>query len=185
MSKENDKICFYLKHDDRASKEHINEFSQKKLLTVCIICTCFMLIEFIGGFWSKSLAIMTDAAHLLSDLVGFLISILALRISKNPPNLKYTFGYYRAEIVGALSSVTLIWILTILLLSESIKRIFDNHHKIDSEVMVYSASFGLMFNIVMAYILHSEVDCTLFRKEDVVIILIIRIFLHYLLTMIL
>ena len=47
----------------------------KKLTWVCVICTFFMIIEIIGGYLANSIAIMSDAAHLLSDLLGFIISI--------------------------------------------------------------------------------------------------------------
>jgi len=57
-----------------------NEKVIKKLLVVCTICTLFMICEIIGGYIANSLAIMTDAAHLLSDLLGFAISIGALLI---------------------------------------------------------------------------------------------------------
>jgi len=115
-----------------------------------------MLIEFVGGILANSIAIMTDAAHLLSDLFGFIISIVALNISKNPPDNFFSYGYYRAEIVGALGSVALIWILTVLLICESIGRIFDSHHRINGEVMLITSTIGLIFNGVMAYILHSS-----------------------------
>ena len=57
-----------------------NEKVIKKLLVVCTICILFMMCEIIGGYIANSLAIMTDAAHLLSDLLGFAISIGALLI---------------------------------------------------------------------------------------------------------
>jgi zinc transporter 2 len=137
--------------------EDINELAKNKLILVCLICFFFMAIEFIGGIWASSLAIMTDAAHLLSDLAGFVISIFALQYAKNAPNSIFTFGYYRAEIVGAFFSVMIIWILTIILLCESIQRLFDIHHHIDGKIMLISASIGLVFNLIMVYILHSDV----------------------------
>ena len=77
----------------------------------------FMVTEIIGGIISGSLAILTDAAHLLSDLAGFAISIVALVIGSRAPTNSLTFGYHRAETVGALTSVLLIWALTFWLIS--------------------------------------------------------------------
>jgi zinc transporter 2 len=116
-----------------------------------------MVIEFIGGLLANSLAIMTDAAHLVSDLAGFVISIFAIYISGFPMNKDYMFGYHRAEIVGALVSIFTIWMLTIMLLFEGISRVFDNNHKVDGLVMLITSSIGLLFNLIMAYILHSDV----------------------------
>jgi Co/Zn/Cd efflux system component len=142
---------------DHNQEPNLSEKAKRKLIIVSGVCSIFMIIEFTGGLLSSSLAIMTDAAHLLSDLGGFLISIFAIYIAKFPSNQQYTYGYHRAEIVGALLSVFLIWILTTLLLSESIARLFDPHHKVDGKLMLITSSIGLVFNLIMAYILHSGV----------------------------
>lgn len=136
---------------------HIDSTATKKLTLVCCVCFIFMLIEFFGGLLSDSISIMTDAAHLLSDLAGFLISIYALHISSRKPDAYFTFGYHRAEIVGAVSSVFIIWILTAVLLVESIARLFDSHHQVDGKIMLITSSIGLVFNGVMAYVIHSGV----------------------------
>lgn len=61
----------------------------------------FQLIELIGGYFAGSLAILTDAAHLFSDFIGFLISLVAISIGKWNATNSMTFGYYRAEVLGA------------------------------------------------------------------------------------
>lgn len=129
----------------------------KALIFVCCICISFILIEFIGGLISNSLAIMTDAAHLLIDLTSFLVTIYALHISNKPPNSNFTFGYHRAEIVGAVTSIFLIWILTTILFIESISRLCYSYHIIKEGIMLITASIGLVFNGIMAYVLHSKV----------------------------
>lgn len=60
------------------------------------------MAELIGGYIAGSLAIMTDAAHLFSDFVGFLISLLSIWVGKKPATRRMTFGYHRAEVLGAL-----------------------------------------------------------------------------------
>lgn len=72
-----------------------------------------MIIEFIGGYISNSVAIMSDAAHLLSDLLSFGIGIISVKMSKRKKTNAYNFGYERAEVLGALLSIFMIWILTI------------------------------------------------------------------------
>lgn len=111
-----------------------------------------MTIEFFGGYFSGSLAIMTDAAHLLSDLAGFLISMFALLIAIRPANKSLTFGYHRAEVIGALASILIIWILTVWLISEAINRIF-NPREIVGVLMMIVASLGLLFNFIMSKVL--------------------------------
>lgn len=136
----------------------INEKAKKRLLVISLVCSCFMIIEFIGGLFANSIAIMTDAGHLLSDLAGFIISVIALSYSKVPANKKFSYGYHRAEIVGAITSVFIIWILTFLLLIESLSRLVDSHHKIDGGIMLITSAIGLIFNLIMVSILHSSVN---------------------------
>ena len=72
------------------------------------ISIVFMLAELLGGILSGSLAILTDAAHILSDILGFTISIISLKITRKPASELMTFGYHRSEIIGALLSILII-----------------------------------------------------------------------------
>lgn len=67
-----------------------------------------MSAEFVGGYISNSTAIMSDAAHMLSDFLGFGISMISIIISRRAPTSSLSYGYHRAEIVGALVSVVYI-----------------------------------------------------------------------------
>jgi zinc transporter 2 len=127
-----------------------NEIS---LLTkVSIVCILFMVTEIVGGIISGSLAILTDAAHLLSDLVGFAVSIFALTIGARAPTNTLTFGYYRAETVGALTSVILIWALTIWLIYEAIVRVIKPP-PVEGGLMLIIACVGLFANLLMMHML--------------------------------
>ena len=127
----------------------------RKLVCVSVICVIFMTAEIIGGIISGSLAIMTDAAHLLSDLLGFAISIFALLIGQRAPTNTLTFGYHRAEVVGALTSVILIWGLTIWLLYEAVVRIITKP-VVNGKEMLIIAVIGLGCNIIMMFVLHDR-----------------------------
>lgn len=81
----------------------------KKLFFVSFICFIFMGLEFAGGIISGSLAILTDAAHMFSDVAGFMISFFSIYISKNKSTFDYSMGYHRAEILGAFVSIFIIW----------------------------------------------------------------------------
>ena len=72
----------------------------------------YIISELLGGLYSGSLAILTDAAHLLTDMSSFIISLVAIHLSERPPTKKLTYGWHRAEVLGALISVEAIWILT-------------------------------------------------------------------------
>lgn len=126
----------------------------KKLFIVSIVCFIFMTIEFTGGWISGSLAIMTDAAHMLSDVAGFMISYLAIYLGNKPASFKMSFGYHRAEILGALASIIFIWGLLVWLIMEAIDRIV-HYREIDGEVMLITALIGLVCNFISIFTLHS------------------------------
>jgi zinc transporter 2 len=129
-----------------------NEDTLKKLWIVSLLCLTFMTIEVIGGYIANSIAIMSDAAHLLSDFLGFIISIVSIYISRRGATHEMSFGYHRAEVIGALVSVCLIWGLTIWLLYEASLRIIYVH-KVDGLIMLITAMIGFIFNIVMGLVL--------------------------------
>jgi cation diffusion facilitator family transporter len=81
------------------------------------VTLAFILAEVVGGYLAHSLAIMTDAFHMISDLASFLISILAIHLARRSPTARYPFGYQRAEVLGALCSIAIIWVLTAFLVS--------------------------------------------------------------------
>lgn len=83
-----------------------------------------MAIEIVGGFIANSLAIMSDAAHLLSDVVGIGFSAVALVIAQRHATEKFSFGYHRVEIFGALLSIFSIWGITVFLIIEAVHRFY-------------------------------------------------------------
>jgi zinc transporter 2 len=128
----------------------------KKLCWVSIICIFFMGVEVAGGILSNSLSIYTDAAHMLADFSGFAISIIAIWIGKIKATDKMSYGYHRAEVVGALISVLIIWVMTGLLVNEGIHRIISGEMEIGSDIMLGVAVIGFICNLIMGHILHSH-----------------------------
>ncbi|KAJ8980161.1 hypothetical protein NQ317_002806 [Molorchus minor] len=126
----------------------------KKLVVATVLCTLFMIAELLGGYFAGSLAIMTDAAHLFSDFVGFIISLIAIWVGKKPPTKTMTFGYHRAEVIGALLSVLTIWILAGVFVVLSINRIYNDDYEINADTMIIVASLGVVVNIILGVVLH-------------------------------
>ena len=100
-----------------------------------------------GGILSSSLAIATDAAHLLTDFGSFMISLFALWVGSRPPTRSMPFGWYRAEVMGALTSVLMIWVVTGILFYMAVERILNGAYDIDSKFMLITSVFGLIVNI--------------------------------------
>ena len=123
-----------------------------KLLIVTGISFLFMSGEVVGGYLSSSLAIITDAAHMLSDVVGYLISYFAIYLGSRSANYQMSFGYHRAEVLGALASVMLIWGIVIYLFIEAIERI-TNPLPVNGKIMLITAVVGLLCNIIAIFTL--------------------------------
>ena len=111
-----------------------------------------MIIEIIGGYLASSIAIMSDAAHLLSDLLGFMISIVSIYISRRKSNNKVSNGNKRCEVIGALISINFIWAITFFQLYLATLRLI-NKKKVNGFYMLVTAVIGFIFNILMGYIL--------------------------------
>eukprot|EP00501_MAST-03F_sp_TOSAG23-6_P001069 GSMAST32.ASY1.ANO1.1112.1 assembled CDS len=126
--------------------------ARRKLLCAGGFCFVFMIVEVIGGYIAGSLAIMTDAAHLLSDVAGFAISLFGLYVAQKPTNLEYTYGYQRAEVIGAILSVLMLWFLTGILVYEAINRLI-HPSPVDGKIMFIVATLGLFVNVIMGLIL--------------------------------
>ncbi|VDM32886.1 unnamed protein product [Hydatigera taeniaeformis] len=134
----------------------VDKIARRKLLIASALCLIFMIGEATGGALAGSLAIMTDAAHLLTDFASFLISLFAIFLSGRPATRMMSFGWYRAEVVGALVSVLMIWLVTGILVYLAVMRVIHQHYEIDGMVMLITSAVGVAVNMVMAATLHQH-----------------------------
>ncbi|NWX14681.1 ZNT2 protein, partial [Aegotheles bennettii] len=101
-----------------------------------------------GGYLAHSLAILTDAAHLLTDFASIMISLSALWVSSRPPTKTMNFGWHRAEILGALLSVLSIWVVTGVLVYLAAQRLLSADYDIEGGVMLITSACAVAVNIV-------------------------------------
>jgi len=127
-----------------------------KLWMVVVVCVLFIIAEVVGGVIANSLAILSDAVHLGSDLFGFFISIVAIQLSKKKATQAYSYGFMRIEIMGALSSALLIVVLSFWLIYESISRMATGVEAVKPWFMFGTACFGLVCNLSMMKVLHGS-----------------------------
>ena len=90
--------------------EHGVAADRNRLLIVLAVTASYCIAEFIGGYFAGSLALISDAAHLLTDIAALCLALLTLWISTRPASGAKTFGYLRAEILGALANGLLLWL---------------------------------------------------------------------------
>ncbi|GAA0156274.1 transporter [Lithospermum erythrorhizon] len=127
--------------------------SMRKLCIAVVLCIIFMAVEVVGGIKANSLAILTDAAHLLSDVAAFAISLFSLWAAGWEATPRQSYGFFRIEILGALVSIQLIWLLTGILVYEAIDRLVNDNGDVQGSLMFAVSAFGLLVNIGMAVLL--------------------------------
>ena len=117
-----------------------------------------LTLSLAGGYLSSSLAIATDAAHLLTDFASFMISLFALWVGSRPATRFMSFGWHRAEVLGALTSVLLIWVVTGILVYLAVQRVITREFEIESTSMLITSGVGLVVNLVWV------LECSLSHK---------------------
>jgi cobalt-zinc-cadmium efflux system protein len=117
-----------------------------------VISTVYFFAELIGGFLTNSLALVSDAGHMLSDIAALALSLFAFRLAKRPATLNSTYGYHRVEILAALFNGLTLWLIVGVILAAAYNRFF-NPPIVESYGMVIVASLGLLVNIAVAAIL--------------------------------
>uniref|UniRef100_H2SRN1 Probable proton-coupled zinc antiporter SLC30A3 n=1 Tax=Takifugu rubripes TaxID=31033 RepID=H2SRN1_TAKRU len=130
--------------------------ARRKLCIACAMSLVFMTGELIGGYAAHSLAIMTDAAHLLTDFGSIAISLFSLWLSSRPPTDAMTFGWQRAEILGMLLSVVSIWAVTAALVLSAIQRLVHGDYDVDGHIMLITSGCAVGVNILMVLVLHQS-----------------------------
>jgi len=134
-----------------------NKRVMRKLCCVLVLAGIFMAVEIVGGILANSIAIISDAAHMLSDLLGFVISIISVWISGLPANRQHSYGFHRAGVIGALASVIVIWALTGFLIYFAVERVIHiDEIEVEGKLMFGIACFGLFTNLVMVKVLHGD-----------------------------
>jgi cation diffusion facilitator family transporter len=136
------------------SFSHVYYTGDKLLLTVMGFLFLYgqlvllLTLSYAGGYLSSSLAIATDAAHLLTDFASFMISLFSLWVGSRPATRVMSFGWHRAEVLGALTSVLMIWVVTGILVYLAVQRVITRDFDIESTSMLITSGIGLIVNLV-------------------------------------
>jgi cobalt-zinc-cadmium efflux system protein len=142
-------------HEDEHGHSHSHDHrgTDKMLLKIALAITFItMIAEFIAGFISNSLALVSDAIHMFTHSFALLISLVAIIIASKKASLSKTFGYYRAEVLAAFINGLTIILSIIWIIYEAIER-FLNPSVIDIKTAMIVAIIGLVINIITGVIL--------------------------------
>jgi cobalt-zinc-cadmium efflux system protein len=132
-----------------------SEIRHEKPLWWALGLTCtFLVVEVVGAFWTNSLALLSDAAHMATDTLALMIALVAVRLSRRPPDARRTYGYARLEALGAMVNGALLFVVAAYILWEAIQR-FRTPVEIASTGMLVIAAFGLCINLVSMRLLRA------------------------------
>lgn len=134
--------------------------NQKYLLIAFLLTSTFLIAEVIGGFITGSLALLSDAAHMLTDASALAIALVAIQIGKRPADKRRTFGYLRFEILAAAFNAILLFLVAMYILHEAYQR-FRSPIEIESTGMLIIASLGLIINLISMRLLSAGKDSSL------------------------
>lgn len=114
----------------------------------------YFLVEVVAGILTNSLALLADAAHMLTDTAGLGLALFASWIAQRPAPPSKTYGYYRAEILAALTNAVVLFLISIYILYEAYRRLQDPP-EVASLPMLIVASVGLLVNLIGLRMLHA------------------------------
>ncbi|MFD2610846.1 cation diffusion facilitator family transporter [Paenibacillus gansuensis] len=134
--------------------EHVKKQSRsKRTLWITLLLTLFFtIVEVIGGLVSNSLALLSDSAHMVSDVIALGLSMTAIYMATRPPNAKFTFGYLRFEIIASFLNGLALAVIAIGIFIEGIRR-FLNPEEIDLGLMLTIACIGFTVNLILTIVL--------------------------------
>ena len=139
-----------------SSHNHTHRGEERsKLVLACALTGTMFIVEGIAGFLTNSLALLSDAGHMLTHMIALLISLGAIVFASRPPTARKTYGFYRLEILAALFNGATLFLITLWIFFHAYKRII-NPEPIASGHMFIVAIVGLLVNLACAYILKTS-----------------------------
>jgi cobalt-zinc-cadmium efflux system protein len=139
-----------------AQHTHSKQVSNQNLLLIALVLTLgFSGVEGAAAYFANSLALISDAGHMVTDAAALGLALLAQIISRRPPSPKHSFGFGRAEALAAFVNSIAMLVLVVWIVIEAISRFYDPH-KVDGFTVTVVAAIGLLMNIVVAWVLSRD-----------------------------
>jgi len=139
-----------------AKHTHSKEVSNQNLLLIALVLTLgFSGVEGAAAYFANSLALISDAGHMVTDAAALGLALLAQIISRRPPSPKHSFGFGRAEALAAFVNSIAMLALVAWIIFEAVSRFYDPH-KVDGLTVTIVAAIGLVMNIVVAWVLSRD-----------------------------
>jgi len=126
--------------------------NKHRLAIVFGLTATYLIVEVIGGLATGSLALLADAGHMLTDVAGLGLALMAIKFAERPATAERTYGFYRVEILAALTNAVVLIGISCFILFEAWER-FRNPPEVASGTMLVVGVLGLVINIVGVVIL--------------------------------
>lgn len=127
----------------------------KRLMFAITLTAITLVAEIIGGIWSNSLALLSDAGHVFLDLFALILSLGAIKLAAKPPTESHSYGLHRAEVLASLINGLTVFIMAVGILYEGSKR-FVSPEEVKTTPMLVIAVLGLVANLLAAKGLHGH-----------------------------
>lgn len=144
----------------RRGHDHARGAGERRMWVVFGLTASFLVVEVVGGILTNSLALLSDAAHMFTDVMALAIAIAAMRLSRLPADRKRTFGYHRFEILAAAFNATLLFFVALYILYEAYQR-WIAPPSVESLGMLAVAIVGLVINLIGMRLLSGDADASL------------------------
>jgi cobalt-zinc-cadmium efflux system protein len=139
---------------------HERSHDRRALRWALGLTAVFFVVELAGGFWTNSLALLSDAVHMLTDVAALGLGLFAIWVANRPPSSNKTFGYYRAEILAALANGVGLCFAVVFIVREAVERL-RAETPVETTGMLVIASLGLGINVLCAWLLAPREDSSL------------------------
>lgn len=134
---------------------HIDSTISRRLIFAIVLTTITLVAEVIGGIWSNSLALLSDAGHVFLDLFALLLSLGAIKLAAQPASEGHSYGLHRAEVLASLVNGLTVFVMALIILYEGSKRLISPE-EIKTIPMLVIAVLGLIANLLAAKALHGH-----------------------------
>ena len=151
-----DNHSFHAHKRGDAKHTHSKQVSNQNLLLIALLLTLgFSGVEGAAAYFANSLALISDAGHMVTDAAALGLALLAQIISRRPPSAKHSFGFGRAEALAAFVNSLVMLALVVWIIYEAITRFYDPH-KVDGLTVTVVAAIGLVMNLIVAWVLSRD-----------------------------
>lgn len=139
-------------HHHAQHREHATADNRRRLLVVLLLNLGYLIAEVIGGVVTNSLALLSDAGHMLTDVAALALALVALWFTTRPADPRRSYGYHRVEILAALFNGMTLLAITLFIVFEAVRRL-EHPPAVEGLGLLIIAAGGLVVNLLGAYLL--------------------------------